>query len=143
MSSLNWTSVRVLFPKTTVPLIGGDAAAAASSCFFRSAALAMPATRMTRRPPAVGTLNGCERSVSPSTVASAIASPPRGSALNSARPWASVVAVKVFCPTLMCTCWPAMLLPIDSRTTRTVTVPFGRSPAGIARPLISDGSGMS
>ena len=37
---------------------------------------------------------------------------------------------------------PATLLPIASRTTRTVTVPVGSSGAGMARPWISDGSGM-
>ena len=68
-----------------MPLVGGWAAAAASSCFWRSAAFAMPATRMTRSPPDVGTANGCETSFSPSTVTSAIAlAPSFGRSVNSA-----------------------------------------------------------
>ena len=87
----------------------------------------MPATRITRSPPEVGTANGCDTSFSPSTVTSAIALvPPFGRPVNSARPCASVVADRVAPPTVTLTCCPGALLPIASRTTRTVTVPFGK-----------------
>ena len=40
------------------------------------------------------------------------------------------------------TAWLATTLVIDPRTTRTVTVPTGRSPTGSGRPDICFGSGM-
>ena len=46
-------------------------------------------------------------------------------------------------PTLSVTACPAMLLPIRSRTTRTVTVRSGSSGAGSGVPAIADGSGIS
>ena len=76
--------------------------------------------------PLAGTLNGCDTSASPSTVASARPSCPTGRPVNSARPFASVVAVTVFPPIVTRTVWPGASLPIDSRTTRTVTVPVGQ-----------------
>ncbi len=69
-------TTRVAPPNTTVPFTGG-AAASAASCFCRRAAACFkPATRITRRPPAEGTVNGSETSVSPSTVTSARPSTP-------------------------------------------------------------------
>ena len=82
-------------------------------------------------------------SCSPSTVASRAPVPPAGRPVNSARPCSSVIAVRSSPPTVIVTCCPAMLLPIASRTTRTVIVPVARSRAGSALPWISDGSGMS
>ena len=98
---------------------------------------------MTRRPPDAGTVNGSDTSCSPSTVASARTSAPAGRSGNSARPCVVGRARFAACPlTVRRTSWPATLLPIASRTTRTVTVPLGSSGAGMARPWISDGSGM-
>ena len=71
---------------------------------------------------------------SPSTVAAAWPGAPGVRSLNSARPIASVVAAEALPPTVMRTVWPGASLPMDSRTTRTVTVPVGSSGAGRARP---------
>ena len=97
--------------------------------------------RRARRPSA-GTANSCEVSVSPSTMVVACTAVPAASPSNCARPCSSVLAVRVSAPTLSVTAWPAMLLPIRSRTTRTVTVRSGSSGAGSGVPAIADGSGM-
>ena len=96
----------------------------------------MPATRITRSPPLVGTLNGCDSqrlAVHRRGRARLLARPAR--LLNSARPIASVVAVTVVPPIATRTVWPGASLPIDSRTTRTVTVPVGSSGAGKRPPV--------
>jgi len=107
-----------------------------------AAAAAIPAISATRTPPFSGTENACEVSVSPSTVVVACTEVPAASPSNCARPCSSVVALREAEPTLSVTAWPAMLLPIRSRTTRTVTVRSGSSGAGSGVPAIADGSGM-
>ena len=127
-------NMREFGPNTTTPSTGGAAAAAAASSRAREAASSKPAMRMTRRPPDVGTVNGSDTSGSSLTVVSARASDPTGRSVNSARPWSSVMAVLAAPPAVTRTSWPTMLFPMASRTTRTVTVPFGSSGAGMARP---------
>ena len=135
--------MREFGPITTTPGTAGAAAAAVASCALRAAASFSPATRMTRRPPDEGTMKVSDTSASPLTVASARTSAPAGRFGNSARPWSSVVAFRAAPFTVRRTACSATLLPIASRTTRTVTVPIGSSAAGMARPWISAGSGMA
>ena len=66
---------------------------------------------------------------------------PAASPSNCARPCSSVLPLRDSLPTLSVTACPAMLLPIRSRTTRTVTVRSGNSGAGSGVPAIARGIG--
>jgi hypothetical protein len=125
-----------------MPGRAGSLAAASASDFSFAAAAAMPEMSATRTPPCAGTGNSCEVSVSPSTVVVACTDAPALKPSNCARPCASVFPVRVSAPTFSVTVCPAMLFPIRSRTTRTVTVRSGNSGAGSGVPAIADGSGM-
>lgn len=130
-------------PISTTPGRAGSFAAASLAACSAAFAFAMPAINATLTPPREGTGNSCDVSVSPSTVAVACTVAPAGSPLNCARPCSSVFVVRLSPPTVNVTSCPATLLPIRSRTTRTVTVPAGNSGAGSGVPAIAEGSGMS
>ena len=126
--------MRVSAPNTTDPGRAGALAASALAAASAAAALATPATSATRTPPAAGTVNSCERIVSPSTMASAVTGDPAGTAMNCARPCASVTAVAGPSGVTSVTSWLGTLLPMRSRTTRTVTAALGSSAPAAAHP---------
>jgi len=120
--------------------------AALFSLVLLSTTQKMPAINATRTPPFTGASNCCDVSVSPSTVAVACTLVPGVMPENWARPCASVLTVRLSWPTwpiVSVTSCPATLLPIRSRTTRTVTVRSGNSGAGSGVPAIALGSGIS
>ncbi len=134
---------RVSAPNTTEPGRAGALAASALAAASAAAALATPATSATRTPPAAGTVNSCERIVSPSTTASAVTRDPAGTAMNCARPCPSVTPVTRPSGVTRVTSWSGTLLPMRSRTTRTVTAALGSSGAGSGTPDIWAASGIA
>ncbi len=135
--------MRVSGPNTTAPVRAGPCAAASFAFASASATFAAPATSATRTPPFAGTVNGCDRSVSPSMLVSAVTWLPTATLVNSARPCASVTAVTLPSGVVRPTSWLGTLFPMRSRTTRTVTVPSGSSVAGSGTPDICRASGIA